>query len=158
MEAEVKETISEAVRELLCQRCNQEYPVWFAPNDLWNQVQRAGEHFFCLTCFAVLAEERGVKTTAWKVTLESDEGLAEQAKISSLTAALAAEKARVEALEKRDRELQTIEWTLSGRPIFDDCKAAQEKIELMLRICAHADKIVAGFAQTALAAKEVGNE
>jgi hypothetical protein len=53
------------VRELLCQRCNQEYPVWYAPNELWNAVQREGEHFFCLTCFAVVAEERGVVTVSW---------------------------------------------------------------------------------------------
>ena len=59
-------------RELLCQRCNLEYPVWFTANELWNATVRDGEHFFCLTCFAVLAEERGViKPTAWKVEPES---------------------------------------------------------------------------------------
>jgi hypothetical protein len=53
------------MRELLCQRCGSEYPVWYAPDELWNRVQREGEHFLCLTCFAVLAEERGIKPIAW---------------------------------------------------------------------------------------------
>jgi hypothetical protein len=61
-----------AVRELLCQYCNQEYPVWFAPNDLWNAVQQKGEHFLCLTCFANLAEQRGIKTTGWKLITETE--------------------------------------------------------------------------------------
>jgi hypothetical protein len=60
------------VRELLCQRCNSEYPVWFCPNEIWNAVQQTGEHFFCPTCFAILAEERGIRPTAWFVRPEKD--------------------------------------------------------------------------------------
>lgn len=26
------------LRELLCQKCGRDYPVWFAPNELWNRV------------------------------------------------------------------------------------------------------------------------
>jgi hypothetical protein len=60
------------VRELLCQRCDQNYPVWFAPNELWNRVcpDSEGIHFLCLTCFAVLAEGKGIVPTAWVITLE----------------------------------------------------------------------------------------
>lgn len=74
----------EAIRELLCQRCGKDYPVWCAPNELWNRVQRDGEHFFCLTCFAILAEERGVKTTAWKLELETEADGALQHELSVL--------------------------------------------------------------------------
>lgn len=46
------------LRELLCQQCGRDYPVWFAPNELWNAAIRVGEHFLCPTCFALLAEQR----------------------------------------------------------------------------------------------------
>lgn len=54
-------------RELLCMICDHEYPVWFAPNDLWNRVVRRPDGsdewpFLCPTCFANLAVERGVDT------------------------------------------------------------------------------------------------
>lgn len=64
------------VRELLCQRCDREYPVWSAPNDLWNRVVRdhggdgygarpLRDRFLCPSCFGMLAEERGIKVTPW---------------------------------------------------------------------------------------------
>lgn len=54
-------------RELLCQICEMGYPVWYAPNDLWNKVVRDSEgneqyHFLCPTCFAGLAYFEGVAT------------------------------------------------------------------------------------------------
>lgn len=73
-----------AERELLCQRCNREYPVWLTSNELWNQVQREGEHFFCPTCFAVLAEERDVIPTAWIVRPENEEDKALQHELATL--------------------------------------------------------------------------
>lgn len=64
------------VRELLCQRCDREYVVWYVPSYLWNEVVRAHggdvdgvDHFLCPTCFTVLAQERGVTPTyAWKLS------------------------------------------------------------------------------------------
>jgi hypothetical protein len=55
-------------RELLCQVCNREYPVWFAPNELWNAVVRLSDGsdrwpFLCPTCFGMKAVEAGVGTT-----------------------------------------------------------------------------------------------
>ena len=52
-------------RELLCMVCNHDYPVWFAPSDLWNRVVRtpAGSDrwpFLCPTCFGMKANEAGV--------------------------------------------------------------------------------------------------
>lgn len=65
-------------RELLCQRCDREYVTWFAPNPLWNAAIRAyggdsagHDHFLCLSCFAALAEMRGVKTGVWVLTDET---------------------------------------------------------------------------------------
>lgn len=62
--------IKPAIRELLCQRCDEEYPVWFCRSEIWNKVHREDEHFLCLTCFAILAEERGLVPTAWFVDIE----------------------------------------------------------------------------------------
>lgn len=52
-------------RELLCMVCWSEYPVWYAPSPLWNQVVRRPDgsdewEFLCPTCFARIAVERGV--------------------------------------------------------------------------------------------------
>jgi len=62
-------------RELLCQRCNREYVVWYAPNELWNAVIRnnptgdegSQESFLCACCFMELAAERGYDPV-WVVT------------------------------------------------------------------------------------------
>lgn len=69
-------------RELYCGNCACEYPVWCAPNALWNAVVRAPsdaagieEPFLCLTCFAVRAEEQGVRPTAWVVRPERAEDM-----------------------------------------------------------------------------------
>lgn len=43
-------------REGTCEICHRAYPVWFAPNDLWNEHIRADGsdkwQFLCPTCFA----------------------------------------------------------------------------------------------------------
>lgn len=58
-------------RELLCMVCNRDYPVWYTPNSIWNKVMRptpdASDElpFICPTCFAMLAEQRGIVSTAW---------------------------------------------------------------------------------------------
>lgn len=54
--------------ELKCHRCGGPNVSWVAPSPLWNQVMRGGDisgteihdGIVCPTCFAVLAEERGV--------------------------------------------------------------------------------------------------
>ncbi len=49
-------------RELLCQMCGRDYPIWSADNDLWNAVMRGGVKgspddydFVCPTCFVLTA-------------------------------------------------------------------------------------------------------
>jgi hypothetical protein len=60
-------------RELLCERCDREHPVWFAPNAVWNAVVRPNPDqgdefaFLCPLCFIVLAEERGMVPSGWMV-------------------------------------------------------------------------------------------
>jgi hypothetical protein len=68
---------AEIPRELLCQLCDREYTVWFAPSNIWNAVMRGGVRanpdeypFVCPTCFALLAEERGIQTTGWRLAPE----------------------------------------------------------------------------------------
>lgn len=97
-------TIGPADKELLCQRCVREYPVWFCPNELWNQVQREGEHFFCPTCFAVLAEERGIKPTAWFLRQENDEDRASAHQVHALRDRVTA---LTEALKRARKAVET---------------------------------------------------
>ncbi len=63
--------------ELLCQRCHQNYVVWFTSNDVWNDVMRGGDRgnpdefaYLCPTCFTFLAEIQGIRPTAWEVRPE----------------------------------------------------------------------------------------
>jgi hypothetical protein len=46
-------TPSRAASELLCQRCDRDYDVWSAPNELWNRVA-ADWNFLCFDCFIAL--------------------------------------------------------------------------------------------------------
>lgn len=59
-------------REGLCQVCDRDYPVWFAPNPLWNRVMRDGVRakgdmyaFICPTCFANIADEQNGEPLTW---------------------------------------------------------------------------------------------
>lgn len=60
--------------ETRCRRCNGPNVSWSAPSPLWNAVMRGGSidgpwefgELICPTCFAVLAEERGI-ADGWKV-------------------------------------------------------------------------------------------
>ena len=53
-------------RELLCENCGRDYPVWYADNELWNAVMRTDgvevHQFVCLTCFALWAVFAGEET------------------------------------------------------------------------------------------------
>ena len=48
--------------ELMCDRCGEDYPVWFAPDDLWNRTVHLEDDtpFLCPRCFTVLAAKLGV--------------------------------------------------------------------------------------------------
>lgn len=64
--------------ESVCHRCGGPNVVWWAPSPLWNEVMRGGDiggadefdGIVCPTCFALLAEERGV-AQGWKLTAEN---------------------------------------------------------------------------------------
>jgi len=60
--------------ELVCQRCDRDYPIWFTQNDTWNKVIRdevAGDDFeyLCPTCFVVRASMKGVNSM-WEISEE----------------------------------------------------------------------------------------
>jgi hypothetical protein len=63
--------------EALCHRCGGPNVVWVAPSPLWNAVMRGGSingdddpaGIVCPTCFAVLAQERGV-AEFWRLSAE----------------------------------------------------------------------------------------
>jgi hypothetical protein len=53
-----------ASTELLCQRCGNEYPIWYCDHFLWNPVADhlmnetgVSVHFLCLNCFATCCEQ-----------------------------------------------------------------------------------------------------
>lgn len=78
--AEALEDAPKEPRECWCEHCDRAYPVWVAPSILWNAVVRAPadaagevEPFLCPTCFAMLAESRGVVPTAWVLAPETPE-------------------------------------------------------------------------------------
>lgn len=71
-----------AERELLCQECGVEYPIWYCDHFLWNPVAerltlRSGVtvRFLCLNCFAVSAErivkEKSDGVVIWKLDVGS---------------------------------------------------------------------------------------
>lgn len=63
--------------ESYCHRCGGPNIVWVSPSPLWNAVMRGGsingddEHdgIVCPTCFARLAEERGI-ASRWRLSAE----------------------------------------------------------------------------------------
>lgn len=55
--------------ELICERCDRDYPCWFVSNNTWNEVIRdevSGDsfQFLCPTCFVVIAAMQGI-TPIW---------------------------------------------------------------------------------------------
>ncbi len=60
---------NKAKRELLCQECNREYPVWYAENSLWNLLVQHDYNiqFLCPTCFANLIQKISKKKITWKL-------------------------------------------------------------------------------------------
>jgi hypothetical protein len=59
------------VRELVCQRCDADYPIWYADNDFWNEDAEPDEHFLCPTCFIDQADKKGVSRTP-RITTDKD--------------------------------------------------------------------------------------
>jgi hypothetical protein len=60
-----------------CEDCGGPNVVWFAPNDVWNQVMRGGDRgapdavgIVCPMCFIRRAENEGLTPTAWSVQPE----------------------------------------------------------------------------------------
>lgn len=54
-----------------CHKCNGKNITWYASNELWNAVMpdnQRGE-ILCPICFVKLAEERGLKPCAWRISL-----------------------------------------------------------------------------------------
>lgn len=46
--------------ELVCDRCGDDYPVWWVRNDIWNSVMgNEGGGFLCVTCFVLAAVAKG---------------------------------------------------------------------------------------------------
>ncbi len=68
--------------ESVCHRCGGNNVVWFAPNEIWNQVD-APEDILCPSCFVISAELKGITPTGWRL---APEDLDLQAQIATLTA------------------------------------------------------------------------
>lgn len=62
-------------QECHCMKCHRDYPVWYAPNNVWNLVMRDQDGdeampFVCMDCFAFLFEQRDGTPRRWKLVLE----------------------------------------------------------------------------------------
>lgn len=58
-----------AEKELLCQKCSGEYPIWYCDHFLWDPIAERLEkdtgvsiHFLCLNCFAGCCREVVIET------------------------------------------------------------------------------------------------
>lgn len=55
----------------ICETCSRAVPVWFAPNELWNEVMGSErQSIVCPVCFIERAEHQGVIPSAWKLDVE----------------------------------------------------------------------------------------
>lgn len=74
-------------KEGTCDECGCEYPVWFAPNHLWNLAMGGPEAtddpggMLCPTCFMKRAEAAGAVPTAWEVRPERAMDVREAARV-----------------------------------------------------------------------------
>ena len=70
-----------STEEGVCEVCNEDYPIWFAPNPLWNRIMRHPDgreasqkiHFICPRCFIKQAEALGKAPRVWELR-EADRG------------------------------------------------------------------------------------
>lgn len=67
--------------EGVCELCNVEYGVWFAPNPIWNKIMRHPDgkevsekyNFVCPNCFIRTAEALGIHRV-WELHSDPDKG------------------------------------------------------------------------------------
>lgn len=59
--------------EYYCHICGGKNITWYADNELWNQVVVDIGIICCPLCFVKLAEQKGIKPTAWRLSRECDE-------------------------------------------------------------------------------------
>lgn len=72
-----RQSAIEAGDESVCHRCHGPNTPWSAPSPLWNEVMRGGsingneifDGIVCPTCFAVMAEQRGIGQF-WRLTAQ----------------------------------------------------------------------------------------
>jgi hypothetical protein len=55
-----------------CHICSNENITWYADNDLWNKVMDKREEICCPVCFVKIAESKGIRPTAWRLSVEND--------------------------------------------------------------------------------------
>jgi hypothetical protein len=55
-----------------CHICGFDNIVWYADNDLWNKVMDKREEICCPVCFVKFAESKGIRPTAWRLSVEGD--------------------------------------------------------------------------------------
>lgn len=55
-----------------CHICGGKNITWYVVNELWNKVVADLSLICCPLCFVKLAEKRGIKPTAWRLSQECD--------------------------------------------------------------------------------------
>ena len=54
-------------KELVCEKCGRDYPIWFGENDKWNKVAGDDIDFLCMDCFALMYEEVLGEDAIWEL-------------------------------------------------------------------------------------------
>ena len=93
-----------------CDRCGgRNLHNWYADNEVWNEVVPERGAIVCPICFAIMAEEKGIHPTAWRLSREGD-----GPEVNILRTRLAALKAIVEkpwlVLVQAERKRQDEKW------------------------------------------------
>ncbi len=61
--------------ELVCDVCGRDYPIWFAPDEVWNLGSGERPGFECPSCFAVKYETHVGRPVVWKFAPEGHPSL-----------------------------------------------------------------------------------
>jgi len=58
--------------EHYCHKCNGRNIIWNVDNKLWNAVMGNHSDILCPICFIELAEAKGIKPAAWRLSCEGN--------------------------------------------------------------------------------------
>jgi hypothetical protein len=113
-----------------CQQCFAPNPLWFAPNEIWNQViGKSG--VLCPNCFLARAKIDG----AWKLVPEDAEDLAQAQEVNRVRAALSQAQQALHSIAEMNCGCSTLAKQILGLP--SDTQGAQAQENELCAACHH---------------------